>query len=99
MRELTQAEKLVFGATAKIDPQTDRPIEQGIGAVTERALAAQHEADRQSREAEQKTKAELVQALADLAAAETRNAELLARAEKAQADLAAAHTAAPQNPL
>ena len=97
MRALTPAERLVFGDNAQIDPVTDRPIEQGVGAVTARDLAAQRAAEQQRRDAEAKTKSDLAQTQAELAAAqealgkaETEKAELLARAEKAEAELAAA---------
>ena len=32
-RELTEEEAIVFGADAKVDPKTNRPIEQGIGSA------------------------------------------------------------------
>ena len=33
MRQLTDEEKVVFGHNAQMDPETGRPIEQGLGSA------------------------------------------------------------------
>ena len=103
MRDLTRSEKLVFGEDAKIDPHTNLPIEQGIGAATDRERAAQraaeaaHSAEFERLQAAEKTLAwtspplttEREQLLARSEAVEAAHAEAVTRAGAAEA----AHTA------
>lgn len=94
MRELTQAEKLVFGADAQIDEVTGNVIEQGKGAVTSRDLAAQRKAQAEhndEHERLQKAEKTLTERLAE---AHDEREQLIARAEAAEA----AHTAITSNP-
>ena len=90
MRELTQAEKLVFGADAQIDEVTGNVIEQGNGAVTSRDLVAQRTAQAEhsaEHERLQKAEATLTERLAE---AHEEREQLIVRAEAAEAAHAAA---------
>lgn len=79
-REATNAEKAVFGADVKIDPDTDLPIEQGIGSASDRERTAQraaqaaHSAEfERLQEAEKSLAAELAEAKTRIASLEKTN--------------------------
>ncbi len=112
MRELSHIEKLVFGADAKIDPETDEVIEQGSGAVTalelaaKRAAAAAHNAEfERLQDREKNLSAALTNAKKEhqktadaLKAAEDALADAVKRAEAAEAKAAELEAEAKAKP-
>lgn len=96
-REATAAEKAVFGANVEIDPDTDLPIETGIGAATTvernamREAQAKHSAEFERLQAAEKTlTAELADAREVLAGMDKKTDALTKRAESAEASEKAA---------